>query len=316
MSAPRVIVRYFNEGSSTGWNDLAAVCAWSLADHCPAWDRDVQEIRPREFASPRGVQGNVHNTYKLDAWVESALASPDDAAILFLDADTLVRRPLDDVWDHAFDLAYTTKIHGSRYPFNGGVVFVRMSPRVRTFLETWRAVNRWFIDQPRDHEVWIPGFGGINQSAFGMLLTQPDVAWPDRFKGYRHGLSILRLPCVEWNCEDEHWHAFDANRTRIVHYKSALRRAVLGHRPDVPVSAALVKEWLAVKAATLRPREDPIVDRPDRTTQVTPDELTHRPEIVPATTIDEPNDEPRTENPKPLKPKQQRKRPAQHVGGV
>ena len=233
---PRIVVRYFDPPKSRTWTRLARVLTRSVERHCHGWDLDMQEIATLPLSSPLGVQGNVANTHKLDAWADAVQSSADGDRLLLLDADTLIRRPIDDVWESAFDLAYTVKKKGARFPFNGGVVFLRVSPQVRAFVGRWRAENRRMLDDPIHHQVWRPAFGGINQAALGMLL-----------KLGGHGLEVHRLPCLEWNCEDESWDSFDPERTRIVHYKSALQRVVLRQPATESVPWVLVQEWRAME---------------------------------------------------------------------
>lgn len=285
MRKPAVIVRYFNEIPKHGlprdtWTRLAKTLAHSVHEHCHGWTLDLAEIPPSpDLSSPKGSQGNVDNTRKLDAWAQAVERAADGDRILLLDADTLIRRELDDVWDHPFDLAYTKKPEEARYPFNGGVIFLRVSDLTRAFIRTWRDVNRFFLEHPSEHDVWLPAFGGINQSAFGMLVESiSDKAWPEPFKGYHPGLAIRKLPCLEWNCEDEHWDEFDPDRTRIVHYKSGLQRAIFGITEDAAHHKGLVSEWRAAAAASKR--EAQMATRPDRNMQITP-AMIETPEAMP-----------------------------------
>ena len=283
MTPPQIVVRYFTEGATETWTRLVRVLEHSVHAHCPSWTLDVAELPPSAAYSPMGRQGDVANTRKLDAWADAVSAAAEGDRVLLLDADTLIRRPLDDVWSLPFDLAYTTKGKDSRYPFNGGVIFLRVSPATRAFVERWRDVNRFFLspEGSKEHQVWLPPFGGINQSALGMLFTQPDHAWPEQFRGYRHELDVLRLPCLEWNCEDEHWDAFDPDVTRIVHVKSGLQKATLSREAVGRQFSTLVSEWRAQEEAMQRETRTRAIPRAERNTQITSDDLTNR-EGVPA----------------------------------
>jgi hypothetical protein len=260
VTQPTIVVRYFDEPGADRWARLARVLARSIARWCPDWTLDLQELPPASgLSSPLGLKRDVGNTRKLDAWAAAvAVAAPGDR-VLLLDADTLVRRPLDEVWDAPFDLAYTTKPIEARHPFNGGVIFLRVSAATQAFMATWARENRRMLDDPSHHQVWRPAFGGINQSALGMLLKQGG-----------HGLQIKRLPCAEWNLEDEHWDVFDPDRTRIVHYKSDLQRALFGKAERT--YGALVKEW---HAAAARPQETTVIPRADQDMQIRPGDLSH-----------------------------------------
>ena len=63
------------------------------------------------------------------------------------------------------------------------------------------------------------------------------------------GMSVLKIPCHEWNCERHTWHLFNAETTRVLHIKSALRRGVFGRisreSEDIQALAAV---WKAIDA--------------------------------------------------------------------
>jgi hypothetical protein len=231
-TAGRIIVRYFG---GKEWDRLASVLRYTIAQHCQDWLVDVERVQPADLASPLGSKVCVVNTQKLDYWAAAVKALPDGERVLLLDADTAILRSLDDVWDRAFDVAYTTKPEGSRMPFNAGVMFLRVSPATRAFMDAWVTENRRMFEDPAWHQVWRPAYVGMNQSALGYLLhhRQP-----------RLELNIARLPCLEWNLEDEHWSQFEPSRTRIVHYKSALRDAMFKRTgPEDDAQRQLIKLW-------------------------------------------------------------------------
>lgn len=256
----RIVVRYFDYLQSTAWSRMARVLRASIEQNCPSWDLDMQLLRAPTESSPRGVQGDVSNTCKLDSWADAVAAAKVGDRMLLLDADTMVRRSLDAVWNIEFDLAYTIRPKGSGLPFNGGVVFLRVTPFTKVFMKRWQAENRRMLEDPLHHQVWRPAFGGINQAALGMI-----------FRTGGHGLKVHQLPCLEWNCEDTTWADFDPDLTRIVHYKSNLQRAIFGKPSTGPVNKALVEEWRSMEHEIERPREPEL-----RTTQVTESDLLNR----------------------------------------
>jgi hypothetical protein len=167
----------------------------------------------------------------MEAWCRTVCDAADGAEILLIDADTMILQPLDDLWSRPFDFAYTTK--DSRFPFNSGVVAVRVSDRMREFFRRWLDENRAMLGDRVHHQAWRQKYGGINQAALGRALES----------GWARDLRVAELPCREWNCEDSQWRYFTAEKTRIVHVKSALRAAVLGHGPALPYIQPLVTIW-------------------------------------------------------------------------
>lgn len=241
---PRLEACFF--GDSAGqWQRLARVLEFSARKHCPGWDVNVRRIEPTPRQSPLGIPSHVHNTQKMDAWRDVIAASANGDRVLLIDADTMVLRSLDGLWERDFDIAYTVKL-AERFPFNSGVVFVRVTPASRAFVDAWQAENARLLEDPTEHQRWRARFGGVNQAALGAMLTNGIV---DRL-----GLRVLKVPCLEWNCEDSSWARYDPRVTRIVHIKASLRRATFSRglatnqkvRQLVNIWAALEREATGV----------------------------------------------------------------------
>lgn len=239
---PRLIACVFG---GAPYDRLAKVLAATARQHCGHWDLRIAPITPavvdpltgERLTSAIGKETHVQNTQKMEAWAAAVEAAPDGTGMLLIDADTIIVRSLDDIWDREFDFAYTTK--PSRFPFNSGVVLLRANARSRAFVQRWRVENLAMLRDAQHHREWRNRYGGINQAALGRALEA----------GWTNDLQILELPCVEWNCEDASWRAFDPAVTRIVHVKSALRLAVLGLAPALPYLRPLVDLWRRLERA-------------------------------------------------------------------
>ena len=242
MSAPILLACYFRAKSEPDgqYDRLARVLAHTARVHCPEWDIRVEPITPSPLKAASGNPSHEWNTYKLDYWQEVVDALPDGARLLLMDADTTIVRPLDALWELPFDLAYTIRsAHATpRIPFNGGVVALRVSEGTRAALRRWRAENRRMLDDRAHHLVWRRKYAGINQASFGLMLEDGGFA----------DLDVKALPCQEWNCVE--WSEL-AQNTRIVHYKSALRRATFG-MIALPSLRPLVADWHALERAALQ----------------------------------------------------------------
>lgn len=239
---PRLIACHFGDRD---WTRMAAVLAHTAREHCPGWDVQIEAITPVPHVSALGMPSHVANTQKMEHWFDRAMAAPDGTPVLCIDADTMIVQPIDAVWDRVFDLAYTTKV--SRFPFNSGVVFLRMSEPVRDFLAIWMHENRRMLGDQVHHQVWRAKYGGINQASLGYALESKLAS----------GLRLAQLPCVEWNCEDSAWDRANAS-TRIVHVKSGLRKAALrGRRGATPAIRRLADQWRALDARLRQPEARP-----------------------------------------------------------
>jgi hypothetical protein len=255
MTPPRIVAVSFgpsdggwSEDGGTRYSRLTRVLAHTAAVHCREWDRQIAHLGslPSTLTSAKGNPSHIWNTQKLHAWVEAVDEAADGDRVLLMDTDMFITRPLDPLWDRAFDIAYTARRHSHRqakFPHNGGVLAVRVSPQSRRFMAMWRAINDAFLGDVRQHQAWWPQYQGINQSAFGCLMETGG-----------HECHVIGLRCLEWNCENSEWASFDPQTTRIVHVKSKLRRALFNipNPRDGVVSARLVAMWRGLEAQAMR----------------------------------------------------------------
>lgn len=243
MSAPLLFSTCFG-GPDSPYPRLARVLTSTADRCCPTWRREI-EVAPPPPPHRNPSSAFIANTHKMTRWCHRLAQAADGEAILFVDTDTAIARSLDDLWAQPFDLAYTVKAV-QRYPFNTGVVAIRVGPAVRTFFARWHAETLRMLDDTRHHQTWRRQCGGIHQAALGALFHQ----------GAERELAIARLPCREWNCEDTNWGTFDPRATRILHVKSTLRRAILGFAPAPPAIRNVVR-WYREAESAIRRAEQP-----------------------------------------------------------
>lgn len=230
VTPPRIEACYFNNEAGE-WGRMARVLDFTARRHCPGWERRIGPIWPTDISTPTGVRAHRVNTQKLIEWNARVQAAADGDRVLLIDADTMIVNPISDIWDRPFDLAYTSK-RGARFPLNGGVVFLRISARVKAFVSAWLAENLTMLEQPAAFIPWRRTHGGVNQSSLGSVLASR-----------RADLAVIELPCREWNCEDSAWATFDPAVTRVVHVKSALRRAAIDKWPADAEIQPLATLW-------------------------------------------------------------------------
>lgn len=238
MSAPLLYGCYFGLGLQRQWPRLARVLVAAATRHCPEWTVRVDSLPPPKPV-PRASPGHVANTHKLDRWCEVIAGAAAGDRVLLVDVDTVVLRSLAPIWDQTFDVAYTIRPDGTRFPINAGVVAVQVNPRSRAFLTAWRDENRRMLADPARHLPWRKRYGGINQSALGAVLASPAA----------RQATLVQLPCVEWNCEDSTWASFDPAVTRILHVKSQLRLAIFQGVSGAARWKSLIAIWRAHERA-------------------------------------------------------------------
>lgn len=232
MRAPILAVCYFTAKVEIDgqYERLARVLSHTARTHCPGWTLRIDRINPDVPAPATGNPSHAWNTSKLDWWNDVIQECGDGDRVVVMDADMAILRPLDSLWDRAFDLAYTIRDKAtSHLPLNGGFVAVRISDRTKAVMQRWQTVNDAMCREGTDHATYHRKYAGMNQSSFGCLLET---------HGF-DGLSVLELPCQEWNCCE--WLGF-THATRVLHVKSRLRRAVFRAAPAThPVHGNLSK---------------------------------------------------------------------------
>jgi len=216
---PRLEAVYFDDGPYDDFARLARVLEHTADQHCGGWRRAITRLDPPRRRA--GSSSMVANTVKLNRWCDLVASAEDGEQILLLDTDTALLRAIDAIWERPFDVAYATKVHD--FQFNLGVFFLRVTARVRTLFETWRAENARLFRTWSEDPTWRTRYGGVNQASFGSLIQT----------GALEGVDVCELACAEWNCEESAWPAFDPAVTRILHLKGALRRSVF-HRQTPP----------------------------------------------------------------------------------
>lgn len=232
VSPPRIEAIWFGNGI---YERMAKVFLATATAHCPNWRVNLRRVDRVHLERHRFANdSHADNTQKMEQWNATVQNSRDGDRILLVDADTFFVNPIDDIWGREFDIAYTVK--QAKFPFNSGVMFVRVTETTKAFFSDWAEENRRMLASSGAHAPWRRKYGGINQAAFGKMLKSPSAK----------SMSILAIPCREWNCEDSSWAAFDRDTTRIIHVKGALRRALFERRyTDLrrPGIAALVALW-------------------------------------------------------------------------
>lgn len=234
------------EAESKQYATLARVLEHTARRWAPGWDVEVRKVAPSALQKQLG-QAAADNSWKLELWCRAVEESPEGGRVLLIDSDTFVTGPLDDLWEVPFDLAYTVRPEGWRFPINGGVVAVRASEGTRRFMREWLAEDRRMLVNSERRAPWRKKYGGHNQASFGCTL--------EAGTGAALGLELAALPCAVWNCEDATWAAFKPEATRIVHVKSALRMAAFRLAGCPPRLRPLLDLWHAAEKES-RPRQN------------------------------------------------------------
>ncbi|HZG43904.1 MAG TPA: hypothetical protein VEY93_13135 [Longimicrobium sp.] len=157
----------------------------------------------------------VVNTQKLDLWCRTIIAAPVGDRICLTDSDTFLVNSRGDAWDLDFDIAYTVRDY--IIPINAGVLFVRVTPESKAFMQRWRDVNAAMYPDVPYHLRWKEKYGGMTPGERGQH---------PRERRPRAEPSHPPLPRVE-----SRGPGLGRAVTRVLHVKSGLRELIF--RGDV-----------------------------------------------------------------------------------
>lgn len=176
----------------------------------------------------------ISNSVKLEKWVEELRRCEEEDHIILMDCDMLILENPFDVFEENFDIGYTVRTN-SKWPLNGGVIFIKKNMRSMMFMNTLLKINNNMLQDPEFHKKWQQKYAGINQAALGCALEN---------EIYNHNrINIKSFPCAIYNACGEDLPNFDKNRTRILHVKGKLRQAIFGEIETEPVLICPVSIW-------------------------------------------------------------------------
>lgn len=241
MNLHSVLFREKRRG--TDYDRLAAVLKLSARENSPATPLMLHVIEDDDAdlkAKSKAVKATfVDNARKTRHHCQVVQDAQDGELIGLLDCDTMVLGDLSEIADMPFDLAYTARPEGSRYPFNTGVVFVRVNDHTRRFYRLWLEKVEALLANPVLLAKQRNKYGGINQC--GLAATMEDFG----------SIDIRVLPCRIWNCENESWKLFDVD-TKVAHIVPPLRRVCLTGRLSRENSRQRKPKECAIRDAWVR----------------------------------------------------------------
>ncbi|MDP3767154.1 MAG: hypothetical protein Q8S13_03990 [Dehalococcoidia bacterium] len=171
---------------------------------------------------------------KLAAWEAGLTTCANGDRVAFLDADTIALRALDGAFARPFDVAHTLHA-GRRWSVNSGVVFARVSDRVRAWIADWRALAEWILTDPDRVQRAVDRWGAADQAALVAALRLHD--------GY-DGLVVAQARGEVWN---EEWESADFSNVAIWHLKGLLPVLVEGQEIGAADPRhAIVQRWRTV----------------------------------------------------------------------
>lgn len=190
----------------------------SVEVNCPGTELTIARIEaPKATKRKIGLTSNWH---KFKRWVEFVDAQQDGEHVILMDVDMLVLGDLRPAFRESFDIGITRRT-SANWPYNGGVVFVKVSNLTRGFIKRWGEIDEQMYRDERFHAPYSAKYKGQNQSSLGWMVEHDE------------SCKIKEFPCAVWNACNEDWKAF-GNHTKVLHLKSTLRLVALGEQRGTP----------------------------------------------------------------------------------
>ena len=191
---------------------------------------EIVRLDPKDYPQCQHPKNSyVANSVKLNYWAEKI--KQESGNICLIDGDTVVLKDVEHVFDLDFDIAFTRRSKGVHIPINGGVLFVKASPRVHDFFDKWVLTNNEMLTNRVLHLHWYRKYNGINQASFGYMLER-----------YKSDLKIIQVEGSKYNaCDKIDWIGINDD-THILHVKSELRVACINNLGPKQYEKA-VKTW-------------------------------------------------------------------------
>lgn len=224
----------FDYGESNDYDRLAAVFAKSVELNCPAAELTIARIdAPTEVKSAKGMTSN-HSKFKV--WERFVSEQSDGEHVVLMDVDMMVLGDLRPAFKLAnFDIGLTRRTT-TKWPYNGGVIFVRVNQKSKAFIQTWGQIDDQMYREPAMHDPYKLVYKGQNQASLGWMVE------------HNTETAIVEFPCVKWNACNEDWATLNLAETVAVHIKSNLRWACLGKTGRPSKLRHVVNAWRAIAA--------------------------------------------------------------------
>ena len=206
--------------------------AFDYARLCRAFEASVADAMPKtklvnvspgaipSFENQREVWAN--NLAKMRAWQEVDFGEPT----LLLDCDLILQHSLAPLFELGADIVLTT---GGASPFNAGVI--ALAAGIGRFVKQWLEIAEEMYVNEGMRAPYVRKYRGISQAALGWMLDR-----------HRNDYQVAAVPARHWNARSGDWEHV-TRETRAVHYKSELRKMVLGKMGHDGAYHEAIKLW-------------------------------------------------------------------------
>lgn len=229
----------FDYPGKDSYERLGAVFAKSVELNCPSAELTIERIKaPTSLKKNYGLSSNHH---KFKVWNDYIQAQRDGEHVVLMDVDMLVLHDLRSAFRDDFDIGLTVRTSvgwgKNGIAYNGGVVFVKVNPIAKSFVQMWGEIDDKMYKDPKLHDPYNKVYKGQNQASLGYMVEHNPMQ-----------AHVQRLACKVWNACNEDWQNI-TDETRVIHIKSTLRHVLLGTIKGEPSKMRrAVVEWRKVEA--------------------------------------------------------------------
>jgi hypothetical protein len=232
----KVLGVQFDYGERDDYARLCSVFEKSVKRNCPTADLTI--VRMKAPAETKRNKGMTSNHEKFKVWNQFVQEADRGEHIILMDVDMLVLADMAPAFDEEFDIGITRRT-STTWPYNGGVVFVKVNGTSRAFVKQWGEIDAKMYTDSKFHDPYKKAYKGQNQASLGWMVEQNEP-----------GAVIKEFPCAVWNACNEDWMRLNLGHTRAVHIKSTLRHYCLGRTSGMPSKMRhICKRWREYEAS-------------------------------------------------------------------
>jgi hypothetical protein len=225
-----IVIISFDYGDDNRFSILHEVLLKSIKKNVSNAEIISHHLQEPEMKFNR-TRSFISNSIKLRKWTEEIRKCGKGDNVVLMDADMLILGDPFKAFKEDFDIGYTKRTN-SKWPLNGGVVFIKVDKWTKTFMNTWLKNNDIMLEDLEFHKKWQQKYAGINQASFGYMI-----------ENFGFLFKLNPFPCKIYNACGEDLPDFDENVTKILHVKGKLRQAIFGEIETEPELQYPVSIW-------------------------------------------------------------------------
>jgi hypothetical protein len=158
-----------------------------------------------------------------------AINNTNSKNLCFIDVDTILIKPINEVFDVEFDISLTYNDHSlNRIPINTGVIFCKNNKNSKMFFEEWTKRVEKFANNPSKYTELFSKYGSGDQLCIMMMLEEKITKTNSIYIVNNIDMKINWLKCTEFNNLSS---PNIRDNCKVIHLKSKWHRIILDNVP-------------------------------------------------------------------------------------